>query len=85
MLCLKIDFFHPYLLKMVVDPSKEELLMRELEDVRMGLSRKEEHTKPITVYGLAMMVIMMLLMILMVMIVTMGFVEGHSGDDDFDH
>ena len=69
---------------MVVDPSKEELLMRELEDVGMGLSRKEKHTKPIAVNGLAMMVIMML-MILMVMIVTMGFVEGHSGDDDFVH
>ena len=58
-----INYNNPHLLKVVVDPSEQELLMGELEDVGLGLARQAEHNQSVAVNGLRMtMVVMMMMM-----------------------
>ena len=57
-----INYNNPHLLKVVVDPSEQELLMGELEDVGEGLARQAEQNQSVAVNGLPMMVVMMMMM-----------------------
>ena len=52
---------HPYLLELIVDPSKQELFVRDFEDVGLGLTGKAEHPEPIAINWLVMIAIMIML------------------------
>ena len=58
-----INYNNPHLLKVVVDPSEQELLMGELEDVGEGLARQAEHNQSVAVDGLPMMMVVTTTMI----------------------
>ena len=53
---------------MVVDPSKQELFMREFEDVGLGFSGKAEHPEPIAIKRLVMIAIMTMMSMVMIVI-----------------
>ena len=56
-----INYNNPHLLKVVVDPSEQELLMGELEDVGEGLARQAEHNQSVAVNGLRMTMVAMMM------------------------
>ena len=60
---------NPHLLEVVVDPSEQEFLVGELEDVGEGLARQAEHNQSVAVDGLPMT---------MVMVVTTTMIEKRS-------
>ena len=56
-----INYNNPHLLKVVVDPSEQEFLMGELEDVGEGLARQAEHNQSVAVNGLRMTMVAMMM------------------------
>ena len=64
----KHQHVHPYLLELIVDPSKQELFVRDFEDVGLGFSGKAEHPEPIAINWLQIMAIMTMMSMVMIVI-----------------